>query len=375
MKIEIGESLCYSYLRHVKQCWLVQTNWKASEHWHKRLTDDELEEVFRSMRQTFDLGGSVFKGTKDCAQFLRQAEIDVVGVGQDGSVHAIEVAFHEAGLNYGGGVGNRVLKKLLRTLLILNAYHPEDTRLHIYFVSPKVHRAAQQPLEDIFARLQEEYPAITWRLFTNETFAEQMLTPTLELGESVADTTELFLRSAKLLKLGGIVDIKSWHRVGQSIPGIHRDAQAPISTNTDELYSAPVEMSRESEIPRLQLLVQPLMKTLLEDFPRLLSENDLTNLTDKNYCQNSLGLELGGFALLRRREDGREFSGHDRYYKKVYAGRYYVCSQWWRDSHFRNARSLQSFVLGLIRQNEGHPGTHALHEHWSSLKTFIENNQ
>ena len=30
MKIEIGESLCYSYLRHVKRCWLVQSNWKVS---------------------------------------------------------------------------------------------------------------------------------------------------------------------------------------------------------------------------------------------------------------------------------------------------------------------------------------------------------
>ena len=29
MKIEIGESLACSYLRHVKHCWLVQANWKA----------------------------------------------------------------------------------------------------------------------------------------------------------------------------------------------------------------------------------------------------------------------------------------------------------------------------------------------------------
>ena len=42
MKIEVGESLGYSYLRHVKQCWLVQVNWKASEHWAKHMTDAEL---------------------------------------------------------------------------------------------------------------------------------------------------------------------------------------------------------------------------------------------------------------------------------------------------------------------------------------------
>ena len=54
-----------------------------------------------------------------------------MGVGQDGSVHAMEVAFHGAGLNYGGGADKRVLKKLLRTMLILNAYHPEETEQHI----------------------------------------------------------------------------------------------------------------------------------------------------------------------------------------------------------------------------------------------------
>lgn len=38
MKIEIGESLACSYLRHVERCWLAQANWKAPEHWGRRLT-------------------------------------------------------------------------------------------------------------------------------------------------------------------------------------------------------------------------------------------------------------------------------------------------------------------------------------------------
>ena len=49
MKLEIGESLCYSYLRHVKHCWLVQTNWKPSEHWAARKSDAELEAMFLDM--------------------------------------------------------------------------------------------------------------------------------------------------------------------------------------------------------------------------------------------------------------------------------------------------------------------------------------
>jgi len=30
MKIEMGESLLYSWLRHVKECQIAQTNWKVS---------------------------------------------------------------------------------------------------------------------------------------------------------------------------------------------------------------------------------------------------------------------------------------------------------------------------------------------------------
>ena len=378
MKIEMGESLGYSYLRHVKNCWLVQTNWKASEHWEKQLSDDELQDAFRSMRQTFDLGGSVFKGTKDCAQFLRQAEIDVVGVGQDGSIHAIDVAFHEAGLNYGGGVGNRVLKKLLRTVLILMAYHPPEVKQHIYFVSPKVRPGAQQPLENMFNRLRDEYPVIEWYLFTNETFATEILTPTLEKGKSVADTSELFLRSVKLLELGslkGLLDAGNWDQIGEPEPGIHRVPEARVIETNHSIAVAPQQRGRNRLRGRLQILVDSLMLILLEDFPGLLTDQDQLNLLDRDYCQRTLGLELSGFALLRRLEDGKSFSGRDRYWAEPYGGRYYVCSQWWQDHHLHNAKSLQTFISAIIRGNEGHPGVPALQRHWHQLNDFIASNQ
>ena len=44
MKIEMGESLFYSWLRHVKECQIVQTNWKVSSQW--QLSDaDALEKL------------------------------------------------------------------------------------------------------------------------------------------------------------------------------------------------------------------------------------------------------------------------------------------------------------------------------------------
>ena len=204
MKVEIGESLCYSYLRHVKQCWLVQSNWKLSEHWDRVVTDSSLDYDFAEIRRLFDPDGSVFRKTKSANQLLKQGEIDILGVSQDGSIHAVDVAFHKGGLNYGGGADKRVLKKLLRTMMILKSYLSSSRKLHIYFFSPKVHRAMQRPLEEVFEHLQSRYPTIEWKLLINDSFAEQVVKPTLEKTDSVEDTSELFARAAKLLELSGM---------------------------------------------------------------------------------------------------------------------------------------------------------------------------
>ena len=204
MKVEIGESLCYSYLRHVKQCWLVQSNWKLSEHWDRVVADSSLDYDFAEIRRLFDPDGSVFRKTKSANQLLKQGEIDILGVSQDGSIHAVDVAFHKGGLNYGGGADKRVLKKLLRTMLILKSYLSSSRKLHIYFFSPKVHKAMQRPLEEVFEHLKSRYPTIEWKLFINDSFAEQVVKPTLEKTDSVEDTSELFARAAKLLELSGV---------------------------------------------------------------------------------------------------------------------------------------------------------------------------
>ncbi len=211
MKVEIGESLGYSYLRHVQRCWLVQTNWKASEHWVKRLTDDELEQEFGSMRDKLESHGSVFKGTfkrtATCRQFLKQAEIDVVGVRLDGGIHAVEVAFHEGGLLYAGGTDKNVLKKMLRTMLILRAYHPADAGMRICFASPKVNPKPRESLESAFDWLRREYTGVDWSLMVNDEFTDRFLRPLWEKTSRVKDTSELFVRSLQLLELIGSVEL------------------------------------------------------------------------------------------------------------------------------------------------------------------------
>ena len=196
MKIEVCESLACSYLRHVKRCWIIQANWKAPGDWWEC---QDADTIFSEMKQRFDPDDSVFKKTKDSGQLFKQGEIDVVGVDQKGNLHAMEVAFHEDGLNY-KDTEKRVLKKMLRTLFILRNLSLAPDCIHIYFLSPIVRPKVQELLEITFDKLRGEYADVGWHLMTNHDFAESVVRPTLDNASAVADSSELFVRSVKLLE-------------------------------------------------------------------------------------------------------------------------------------------------------------------------------
>ena len=122
---------------------------------------------------------------------------------------------------------------------------------------------------------------------------------------------------------------------------------------------------------RLQPIVQDLMQTLLEDHSTLLGETERDDLMNTEYCIHTLRLSLGGFPLLRHRAEGRKINGHARYYRKPYGGRYYVCSQWWKDHHGDNAASLLAFVAELANRKPNHPGWPALEGHKATLAAYL----
>ena len=353
MKIEIAESLGYSYLRHVKQCWLVQTNWKGSDHWERRTTE-EIEELLLDMKQRFDPDETVFKG-KRAAQLLRQGELDVVGVDQRGGVHAMEVAFHEGGLNYRGRTEtrNKVLTKMLSALVILHAYHSPKAGFHIYFVSPKVNRGQIEPLKEVFDDLRASYstPLVEWHLLINDDFANEVMKPTLERVDAVADTSELFARAVKLLNLSG-----------HSKPPVAR----PVSRSTPPTLRDPGQQPKGT----IQPLVKRLMRTLLVDCPMLLSATEKHDLQDSGYCKGELRLRINNLPLLRTVPSGRKVSGYDRYYADIY-GDFYVCSQWGKNFHAANAQALHEFVHGIIREKAGSAGIAALQGHATALQEYV----
>lgn len=200
MKIEIGESLCLSYLKHVKKCVLYQSSWKSSSKWES-FNGEEVEAIFETISKHEKLKDVLKQSSLH--QFLKQAEIDALGIDQGRKVYAIDIAYHEFGLNYGSTeeTTQRLMKKYLRSYLILLSYFP-NRDYEIIFASPKVKTVedsiliALKELNETFANERVEF-----KYFSNESFREEILNKSITNSEEDSDTNELFMRAYRLLRI------------------------------------------------------------------------------------------------------------------------------------------------------------------------------
>lgn len=205
MKVEIGESLVYSWLRHVKHCEIVQLNWKTSPIWTGSKSVEYLQDL---MNKSSKFVGEPFKGTVKVKQLLKQAEIDSIGINlTKNKVYAVDIAFHENGLNYGSAdkTANNIAKKILRTLFILKQHFNKIEEHKILFISPKIRPSYSTPIQAKLEKIREfiEYENLSCSIevISNEDFNSNIIEPITSLSKNVADTSELFLRSIQLLDM------------------------------------------------------------------------------------------------------------------------------------------------------------------------------
>jgi hypothetical protein len=141
---------------------------------------------------------------------MQQAEVDAIGVEylQDNTstVYAVDIAYHESGLNYGSSeeTVNRIAKKMIRTaMVILHSFNTDDAT--IIFASPKINPNIYTPLLNVFESIDEISTKSNFRfqfiLSANEDFYADILNPTVEISKNISDTSELFMRSIQLLGL------------------------------------------------------------------------------------------------------------------------------------------------------------------------------
>ena len=131
--------------------------------------------------------------------------------------------------------------------------------------------------------------------------------------------------------------------------------------------------------PGIRDLVRGLIWTLLEEHPSLLSSDVFINLMNSRYCKEELGFRIFGYPLIRTKEDGRHDKyGRTRYWKELYAGKYYVCSQWTpftsnkRAYNAMNAKGMLRLIDILILKNPSHDGISSLEMHREKFKNYVD---
>lgn len=333
MKIEMGESLFYSWLRHVKSCQVVQTNWKVSPQWE--LCYEEKLQKFMSDTDDFfneKYGYNIYKKNRSLLQLLGQGECDVLGLAfqEDNSlnIYAVDVAFHEAGLNYGTHDETimRVIKKCLRTAMCLWGYLNAQTA-EIVFASPKINPAEMKSLiqcagemNAIFTKNNLNYHV---RILANEDFETIVLNPILMVSKNISDTSELFLRSYQMYQMFAR---KSTTRLAK---------KCNISTNQPISKTEFNEASVAFQELKIGKLANTVLRNVLESAKVLPDEIEF--MQTKEYSKQFFGLN---FSLLAREDTPFDTIRYYRQPLSIYGKTYYLCSQWFEASRPQVTRWL-----------------------------------
>ena len=127
------------------------------------------------------------------------------------------------------------------------------------------------------------------------------------------------------------------------VPPVGRDGGRRQGATAGASSAPAVGMSGRGD--SLQDIVRDLMHIVLEDLPETLDAETIRHLET---AKNPLRLKIGNHTLLRKVPDGRMIGGHSRYWKRPFAGRWYVCSQWWTQDHAHNAGALSAWVDSLV---------------------------
>lgn len=330
MKIEMGESLFYSWLRHVKECQIVQTNWKVSSQW--QLSDAEaLEHLMAQVDKHYleKYGYAIFKQNTSLFQLLQQGECDVLGISiqpDETTYYAVDVAFHEAGLNYGNRDTTvmKVLEKCARTAFCMHGYL-STKEAEIIFASPKINPAVLSDLipcvkemNTLFADKGYEF---TFRVIANEEYNDLVLKPILLASDGVADTSELFLRSYQMYKM--FSDIKPATKRT-------RTAASAIKAESVEYDYTDADVYQELKIGQL---AQKVLGRMLCD--GCATEEEIVAMQTAEYSKQQFDLQ---YPLLRV---ANEVDTPLHYYAKpieINGVRYRMCCEWFEKKGANNDR-------------------------------------
>lgn len=209
MKIEICEQLVASWLKHIKGCQIVETNWCPSPI----ALDPDDKAIDRVIKFIDDVKMTVNNDEIDIfkkstpKQFIMQCEIDVVGLKIADTVieelYLVDSAFHSiSGIGYKNPVAT-VIKKILRAIVVSDlAFNKIPS--NVIFAAPKCGNSLKDKLANTVKQLdsviKKHYPDSTAVLLFNEDFYSEIYAPLVAVSDKISDDNDLFARSMKVSK-------------------------------------------------------------------------------------------------------------------------------------------------------------------------------
>lgn len=342
----MGESLILSWLKHIKNCQLVQLNWTVSPKW----AFENRDIIAELMVRTNDLfstkyGYNVYK-KNSLEQLISQSEADAVGISFDENgthIYGVDIAFHEAGLNYGSReeTVTRVIKKCIRTAMcILGCFN--NPYGDIVFASPKITPAVYNDLmatvDDINIVLQNMGLEYDVHIIANESFNNEILLPVVKVANNVADTSELFMRGLQLFNLFNDRDTRVNLVPKKSVPKKPKNDSEKVAQSVDDIIPG-YESLKVAEIARTVLT--PILES------GRISPETIALMQTKEYSKEYFDLQ---YPLLTKKS--QYTTRPIRYLAKpilnIFGEEYYLCSEWYEKPGGNNDRP---YLLKWIQDN------------------------
>jgi hypothetical protein len=341
MKIEIGEFLILSWLRHVRGCVVTQMNWSPSPAWAVA-RERELRAAFEAVRRFSDdtIGRSSF-GTIDFESFVRHARIDVLGLRLDrdcGGIEAIAVdsAINDTELPHGNAEETivRLIERMTRAGFALAAYlNPHQAS--VVFATPWLAKAVRQEVQRHLALLEtrlaeqrdQAMSRLRFRVIADADFADEIVQPVLQHVDAVADSS-------------GLAD--------------QPQAPAPLGSSSAQRGSERPRTATTKAGGRIGEHVRRTMAQLAAS--GRLSARIVGDLLDPRYCKARFNL---GYAFLKPVErsvplprQGNDRHGRGRYWKKplrVGGHEFLMCNDWYAEQR----GAFDAWVRDIERGNLG----------------------
>ena len=323
MKTEMTKSLVASWLKHEYGCQVVQQNWKASSLWDSCVEPKGIEKIFKRLRKKLADEDLEFTTKKmKSSQMFLQGEIDCIGIClklDDNfklvveKIYAVQVAFHERGLNYGEveETCKRVRKKFIQTALAIYKYFGVKNDIEVIFASPKTMLGHLQKLKqttrdikNVFDDLGFEYE---FKLYCNQDFRSLVFEPIQKNMVKMSDTSELFLKSLKLINI-----------LNQT-----NDKKEITTLNIGGAW-----LSQET-----RLKIEVTAKNIFEELSKsdILEESEIKNLCLESYTKRTFGLPYPVLIEFNGNENIAFVNGKRRYYSETYVfheKQYLLCNHW-----------------------------------------------